>query len=283
MSDPGIDWQFISRVLERYPDIAYLAGDPEILGLLTAATKEEWSPEVLQGRLQQTTYWRTKAPAVRSFAQLEANDPAQAVGKVNATKDQIAALAVQLGGTFDEAQFGDMWWRANREGWTPQQLKIAVANVITPGTSQLTDVNQMASAYLLDISDAEAADYSRRLFTGEIDANTLKSTFADRALAKFPGLKEPLAAGATPADYFADYTTMISRLTGSTTSAVDLIRDPTWQPILSKADAGNVRPMTLDEATKYVRSTDQFLQSSNGQAEAAQFRTAFEQKLGARA
>lgn len=285
MSDPSVDWAFIARVLERYPDVAYLAKEPEILNLLVAATKEEWSPEVLQGRLQQTAYWRTRAPAVRAWEQLEANDPAGAVVKVNDTKQKIAALATQYGGTFDEAAFGDMWWRVNREGWTDQQLRMAVANVVQPGAAQQVDVNALADQYMLDIGDDEAADYTRRLFTGEIDENTLRNVFSTRATVKFPTFAEQMKGGAVPADFFADYRTMIGRYTDTPTAAVDLIRDPEWAQILSYTDpaaGGALRPMTISEATKHVRGTSRYQTSTVGKAETAEFTDAITKALGTR-
>lgn len=280
--DPNVDWGFVSKMLERWPGYAYLASNPEIRDLLVSATREEWAPELFEAKLRATAWWQTTSSAVRQWGQLEATDGATAARQVNATKQTIAQLAGTLGGSLDDNTLGGLAWQYHRQGWSDQTLRMQVANLIKPGTGQMQDVEGLASRYLIDITDGEAQDYTRRMFTGELNEATLRGIFQQRALAKFPTLAEQMKAGATPADYFADYTSMISRYTDTPVSAIDLVRDPTWSQILSYNDNGTIRPMTIAEATKHVRSTDAFANSMTGKAEAASYVDTLTKALGAR-
>jgi hypothetical protein len=278
-----IDFGFIAKVLERWPGYAYLAANEEMRGLLIQATEQEWSPELFEAKVRSTNWWRTTNDKVRSWAQTEGTDPATAARLVNAKKTEIAALAVQLGGSLDDDTLGGLAWQAQRLGWDDQTVRMQIANLIKPGTAQMVNVNAIADQYMIDIGDDEAADYTRRLFTGEIDEGTLRNTFAARAQSRFPGLAELMKGGATPGDYFADYRTMIARYTDTPTSGVDLIRDPEWSKVLSTVDdKGQLRPMTLGEATKLVRGSTRYQSSTVGKAESAEFTDALTTALGTR-
>lgn len=276
-----------NKLIERFPGHAWALTIPELADLLIRATNEEWSPELFESHLRNSTWWRTTSERSRQFTHLEQTDPAQAAAQVNATKQVIAQLAAQLGGSFDDDTLGAIAWQYHRLGWTDQTLRQQVAAMIRPGAGQLVDVSAIAGAYLVDVTDDEAADYTRRLFTGELTEETLRGIFQQRAMSKFanvPELVNLLRQGATPRDFFADHIAMISRYTDTPASQIDLVRDPTWSQILSYHDpsSGQIRPMTYREAMRFVRGTDQFAQSRAGREETATFIDAVTTALGTR-
>jgi len=278
-----VDWGFLEKMLTRWPGFSYLASDPEIRGLLIEATQQEWSPDLFEAKLRNTAFWRNTNEKARSWRQLEATDPASAARRINETKQTVGQLASMLGGSLDDANLQDTAQKYLSMGWSDQTLRMHIAGLIKPGTTQMANVEGMASSYMLDITDAEAQDYTRRIFTGELDENTLRSTFADRAIAKFPQLAEAVKAGATPRDYFGDHIATISRYTDTPVGQVDLIRDKEWQRILQHDDGkGQIRPMTLAETTRFVRGTDRFAESSTGKQETASFVDTLTKSLGAR-
>lgn len=277
-----IDFGFIAKMLERWPGYTYLMQDGEIRDLIIQATQQEWSPDLFEARLRNTAYWRNTNEQARAWRQLEATDPASAARRINETKQTVGQLASMLGGSLDDANQGDIARKYLSMGWSDQTLRTHIAGMLKPGTAQMANVEGMASSYLLDITDEEAADYTRRLFTGELAEETLKSTFANRALAKFPTLAEAIKAGATPRDYMGDHIATISRNTDTPVGQVDLIRDPEWQRILQYNDGNTIRPMTIAETTRYVRGTDRFAESSTGKAETASFVDTLTKSLGAR-
>jgi hypothetical protein len=272
-------------MLERWPGYTWVGQIPELYSLIEQATNEEWSPELFEGKLRATTWWKQTAPKAREWTQLWGTDPAAAQAKTRTMRDQMSMFAGELGGSLTQAQADTLVWNATAMGWDDAQIRREVAAIVAPGAAVTTDVRQLASRYMLDIADSEASDWTRRLYTGELSEQALTTTLMQRASAKFSGspqIVELINQGGTPADYFGDYVSMISRYTDTPAAGVDLVRDPTWSKILSHNDKGMIRPMTFAEAQRYVRGTNQFSQSRLGKEETATFVDSLTTALGTR-
>jgi hypothetical protein len=272
-----------AMILQRWPAYAWLVDIPEIDALLQQAVNEDWAPDLFGAKLKATEWWRTRTDKARQWADLEATDPGTAVQRVNSAKAQVHSLAAELGQTMDDDTAGGIAWRFGREGWNEQQLRQAVTATVKPAGVPAVNVRALADRYMLSLSDGQINDFTQRLFTGELDQNALTGLMQTLATSQWPQLADQIAKGITPGDYFDQYKNQIAEMIGVNPLDIDLRRDPTWSRIVSTPDAkGGIRPMTLNEATQYIRSTSQFADSSRGQAEAAQFRVQLEQMFGAR-
>lgn len=274
------------KLVERFPGHTWALSIPEIADLLVRATNEEWSPELFESHLRSTNWWRTVEPAVREWTQLQATDPAAAQARIEQQRQRVVQLVAELGftGEIHHGASNHIAYLSLSQGWTEQRLRQVVADTWGPQPGTFTNVRALAQRYMVHLNDAEASDYTRRLFTGELSEQGLVGLFRQRALARFPHLADLINSGATPADFFADYVSMISEYTDTPASQIDLSRDPTWSRILSYNDpqSGQVRPMTFSEAMRYVRGTDQFAQSRRGRQETASFVDAITTALGTR-
>lgn len=268
-------------VLERFPAVAWLLDEPELASVLQRAVDEEWTPDTFEANLRATQWWRTQDETVRARRDMEATDPATAATRVNALKAQIRAASASLGGEMDDERAGALAWMAWRGGWSEAQVRSSIAAQTAPSTAAMVDVRALARAYMIDLPDTQAADLTRRVFAGELDQAAVEGLISAQASSRFPHLGEWIKKGVRPADYFAPYQQMIAELTGATVDQVDLMKDPTWSRVVSFSDGGSLRPMTLDETMRYVRSTDQFARSARGQAEQASFVKQFAQAVGA--
>jgi hypothetical protein len=271
-----------AKILERWPAYAWLLDIPEIETLLTQAVEQEWAPDLFGAKLKATEWWRTRNDAARKWSDMEATDPGTTIQKVNSGKLNIKGWAAQLGATIDDNTAGALSWRANREGWDEQQLRQAIAATVKPAGAPQINVRSLANKWMVSLSDAQVDDFTTRLFTGELDQQGLTALMQTYATSQFPQLSDVIAKGISPGDYFDPYKQMISELTDTNPEAIDLRSDPVWSRVISTADekTGQIRPMSLNEAQKYIRGTDAFGNSRRGQAEAAQFVTDFAQQLG---
>jgi hypothetical protein len=144
------------------------------------------------------------------------------------------------------------------------------------------DIRQMSNEYMIDLSDEKLTDLTRRAFAGQIDEAGLRSMFAAQSASQYPSLAEQIAKGVTPGDYFDPYKKQISKYTDTPENQIDL-NSATWRKIVSYATPdGKVRPMTLDESIKYIRSTDEFAGSSTGQRELASYQVEMQKMFGVR-
>ena len=277
-----IDPDLRAKIMERFPAYAWIADVPEIAQLLQEAIDSDLTPDTLAARIRATEWWRTRDEAARKWADIEATDPASATQQVNDAKAAVKNLAAQLGGNLDDETAGGLAWRYKREGWNERQLREAIAASSKPGGVPAMSVRDMASQYMLNLTPGQIEDYTRRVFTGELDQNALKGLFAQQASSAFPHLAEVINKGFAPRDYFSPYISMISQMTDINPADIDLVNDSKWSPIISYADKGALRPMTLGEAMRHVRGTSAFASSRRGKQEAAQFTMNIEQALGAR-
>lgn len=94
---------------QQYPQFSWAFQDPEISQILRDAIKPEnrWTPDVVQGKVQQTNWWRTKTNAERDWLQTIATNPAEATRQLNnydsITKYMSQAAAYGMPMTFDAA------------------------------------------------------------------------------------------------------------------------------------------------------------------------------------
>lgn len=277
-----IDPELRAKIVERFPAYAWIADVPEIASLLQEAIDKDLTPDTLAARIRGTEWWRGRTEAARKWADIEATDPSSATQQVNDAKAIVKNLAAQLGTTIDDETAGGLAWRWKREGWNERQVRESIAATVKPKGVPAMSVRDMAGKYMLNLTPQQIDDYTRRVFSGELDENALKGIFSQQSAAQYPHLADVIGKGFTPQDYFSPYISMIAQMTDRSPADIDLANDPKWMNVLSYADKGALRPMTLAEAQRYVRGTSDFANSRMGKQQAAQFTMQFEQALGAR-
>lgn len=279
----AVDQAIRDKIAARYPSHAWLVDEPDIAALFEQAVNEEWEPDLLISRIQATEWWRSRSDKMKQWVALEKTNPGEATNRVNEMKSQIVTLSSQLGKALSDNDAGALAWAASREGWSSQQLRQAIAARVQPsGTSVgMMDVRKLANDYFLNPSEDVVSDLTRRLFTGEMDEKTLQAWMAEQASSKFPTLGEWIKRGVIPAAHFSEHKRLISQYTDIPEGQIDLSNDPTWQRIISNPVPGEApRPMSIAEATTYIRSTKQFAESNTGRRERAAYIDGFRQMLG---
>lgn len=270
-----------AKVMQRFPAFSWLLDIPEIAEVMQRAIGEEWTADTFEANIRATQWWRTQTDTQRARVDMEATNPATAAEQVNALKAQLKAQASSLGGEMSDDRAGALAWAAWRGGWSPEQVRGTIANEVTPGVAAQADVRGLAKAYMVDMDDATAASLTRRVFAGELDQRGVENLLAAQAVSRFPQLADYVKQGIRPADFFAPYRQQIASMIGEPPDSIDLLKSPTWQRVVSHADGGTIRPMTLDEVTKYVRGSNEFASSSNGQKDQASFVQGFARAVGA--
>lgn len=269
-----------AKVMEHFPAFAYLLDNDEIAGVLEKAVTQEWTADTFEANLRASQWWRTQTDKQRSRSTLEQTDPATASNAVNALKAQIRTTSASYGTEMTDERAGALAWAAWRGGWDDAGIKNAIAADSTPATGAQVDVRGLARAYMVNLPDSTVANLTRRVFTGELDPKAVENYMAEQATARYPSLAGQIAQGIRPYDYFGAHRQIIATLTDQDPDNVDLTSDPTWQRVISTADGQTLRPMTLDETTRYTRSTSAFQTSRRGQQEQASFVQDFARAVG---
>jgi hypothetical protein len=288
MADEGIDFgaiaDTIDKIKTRFPSYGWLLDNPEITGVLFKAIQQDWAPETFASQLKSTDWWKSTNDKQRQWQALEATNPGETSKQVNSLKGDLTKVAGSMGGGLDDATAGSLAWQALRNGWTQDEIHQAVAahSSNVPGKESI-NVDKVASDYMVDLSPQSKLDYARQLNAGTLDAGSFEEQMKMQAKSRYPTIAEYIDKGIQPKQFFAPYQQMVGKMIGKPADQIDLLGDQTWQKIVSTADpkTGTLRPMTLDETTRLVRGSDQFLSSDNGKDEAAKFTTDLGRQIGA--
>ena len=121
-----------------------------------------------------------------------------------------------------------------------------------------------AGNYYLNMTEEQARDYAEQMLTGDLNTEEFQQILQDMAKVAYPHLEsQATELGVTPKGLLSQTENSIELLLGK---KVDL-RDSKWKPILQYVDpsSNKIRAMTTWEAENYVRTTDDYLDSNEGQ------------------
>ena len=118
---------------------------------------------------------------------------------------------------------------------------------------QKQDIRAFATNYLLYLSDSDIDDYTARIFRGEMDVNSLRSSLATLASVNMPFLTSYMDRGFTPIDVFKSPMNLAANELGIDIAEIDIM-DPDWQSVLIRTnDKGESRVATNQEVRDSVR------------------------------
>jgi hypothetical protein len=271
-----------------------LHGIPEIGAILDQAALENWSADKLQAEITGTQWWRTTEPTVRQWIALQASDPAGAQQQVTQLSGAVKRMGGALGISLSDTQSATIAEQALKLGWDPsgQEIKNAIigeAN-LNPGTTpegtigtSMEQVKQLASSYLVPISDQQAQDFALRIARGEITQDAVQVHFANTAKQRFPWLQGEIDAGFTPADTFDSQKQAIAQTLEIDPETIDFAGDSKWWPVIDVVDPkGNHRGMTISEATRWAKGLDDYQYTDAARSQAYNLTGLLEQTFGQR-
>lgn len=273
-----------AQIRQQWPSYVYLLEVPELKQLLLDAVNPDigFSPEEFQAKFQATDWYRTHGDTQRQWEALVGSDPATAERQIAAKTSQITDLIKQLGLPGDwphawnrqVAQYAltlglnDSELRDYLIQWGPQDAPTSTPTGDMGAT--YNEVRRLARQdYLVPLSDQDAWQWVKWITSGDTNMEGFKAALGDAAKGRFSHLTGILEQGITPGQYFAPYRSLVAQEMDLPSDAVDLM-DPKWGDMLSKADGDKVRPMTLGEAQKFIRSKDEWKSTSTAKQMGAQ-------------
>lgn len=279
----GPDAALDAKVRELYgPGLAILLGNAELAPILREAAKWGWDELRLQGALEQTDWWRQNGEAERRWSERNATDPESA----NHDRREMEARVWDLG---HQVGIGDdltpelaksLTEDALTYGWSDDQLQNMLAALVQfrPDQAQagavgvsMADIQALAGAYLVPVSEHTAFDMAKRIAMGELTIEAAETTFRFQATERFrnsPEVVAAISAGTRPADLFSLHRETIARTLEIAPDQVDFVNDPRWADTLGvRGEDGLERPMTLSELRTYVRSQDEWRHTDNSGVE----------------
>lgn len=287
-------FSLIDRVQKEYPSAAYLLQNPEVGPLLLKAVAGEYDQATFQQKLYATNYWKTTADSQRKWDAFASLDPASAMAQVKQMRARVKDLAGSLGRPLTAA--GQHWISvtALREGWDDNQVTDAVLSTIKWGDygegsgaqsgaqtkviggdmgATIQQLRQLQEQYMLTGTDRGRFDTALRILGGEQSLEGMQALYAEQAKQRWAHLATYIDQGTTPAQFFEPYRQVIAGQLEVSADSIDLMRDPRFKEVVSHADGntGEIRPMTLSETERLVRSSDAWRATRGAGQEASAF------------
>lgn len=201
--------------------------------------------------------------------------------QIASTLANISDRAARLGIPFTEDELRQIATIAVTSNWNNAQIldRLLVnfdMSKTVEGDLQSTDfaLRQSATEYLLNLTDKQFSDYTRRIAAGELTAESVNNLFAQKAMAEMPWLENYLQRGLTPYDVFGSNITYVANELEMDTDMIDLTQ-PEWRDMMiTTDDAGNQRLATQNELKQRVRERPEWAFTESAQSSTQQLAVA---------
>ena len=144
-------------------------------------------------------------------------------------------------------------------------------------------VKALSKSYFLPMSDQDAWRYAQQIQSGDLNEDAVVGNLRQMAKASYPSLADIIDKGTTPAQAMAGQISTAANLLEVDPNTIDLT-DPKYSDIINHADdKGQVRPMTVYETSKFVKSKDEYWKTNNAQNEVSSMMESVGQIFGKQA
>jgi len=246
---------------------AFWLNHAELGPILRQAADEEWTQEKLLAAIQATDWWREHEDADVKFQLLEQSEPAEAEAQLADALQRIETEAGLLNITLDPARLGEMARQSIIWNWTATDQSNAILSEAhwEPGAAEggsiagyARRINKLVGDYQVNVTPEQVEEFAQDLYLGAVTLEGVEAEFANQARSMYPHFADRIDAGFSPRTIFAPYKQHIATLLDMPVNQIDLLGDPKFQPIIDTVDdKGEHRAMTLSEAGRYIRTSEQ--------------------------
>jgi hypothetical protein len=259
---------------EHFGNMLWVKNDPELRGLLERAAREEWTPERFRSEFENSNWWNTKSGPVRKFIERQNTDAETLNSEIDTKAKNMLATAQSLGIPLTYADLVPLATDAIRFGWDDLTIRQNIIGKVTFDPNQAgglgafqTQAKNIGKKYLINITDQEAFEYSKKLFTGEATEASIAADMQQRSKSAYPSIANLIESGTVPLDYFNTHINTVANLLEVDPSSIDLT-DANYMGIISHTDdKGNVRPLSVPETITFVKQKDEYWKTGNSAKE----------------
>lgn len=271
---------------EHFGSMLWINQIPEIAEKLKEGAKGEWSAERFRAEVEGTKWWQGNQENVRKWWALKA-DPDTYRARLEDKSTAINAVAGTWGITLTPEQLSKMSDDAIKFNWDDGMLKRQVVNVATFDPAQGGALGNLvgklkgdARGFFVKMDDQTAFKQAQQIAAGDMAEETALGNLRNQAKMSYPSLAQMIDQGLTPREAMANQIQTVAGLLEMDPEQVDL-SDPKFNSVISYADdKGNVRPMNMDETSKFVKQKDEYWKTGNAQQEVSTMLTGIGRMFG---
>ncbi len=276
----SVDWEAMNGfepwktvVAERFPAYQHMLDHPELGPLLEEAAEGEFELSTFEARFRATEWFTSRSAAEREW-DLFADDPANEAERDRQIAERagtVRDLSAQLGAELSDDAITALATEALRRGLSEDEVVGQItASTTSYSAGSLTaaedQIAALAAGQLIDVDAETRRSLAVRLVNGEMNEDGLRSYVTNIAKSQHPQFSKFIDQGISVAEYLAPQRNTIASMLGRNPADIDLM-SPEFSAVTRMGDGSDLRAMTLDETTRFVRSRDDYWQGSQGQEE----------------
>lgn len=254
---------------QNYGNMLWVKSVPELAKAIEEGAKAQDSPAAFQARLEQTDWWKTHDENSRHWQTIKA-DPATYASALDKNGKNIRAIAGSMGINLNDDQVNQLADQQGQFNWDPHLIQQNVVNMAQYDPKQggligeeVGKIKSLSKSYLLPISDTDAWNYAKQIEAGGMTEESVTGNFRQMAKTSFPALADIIDKGGIPAQAMSGQIGTAAQLLEVDPNTIDLTT-PEYSDIIGHADdKGNIRPMTVYETSKFVKSKDAYWKTAN--------------------
>lgn len=259
---------------------AFLKANPELNRLFQQMVSQQWSKDMFQAKLRNTTWWKTHSDKERQYLTMTYTDPATAHQNYNQAMTTVQQMAAQLGVTLTSYVKGQLQVAAYNmvaKGWNEGQLRQFLGQYAyfgnEPGGTfkgQGADIQNELRTYAysmgVNMSNTWYADNTRKVLEGMATTSDFKHQMLQQAKAMFPQYTKQLDGGQTVADIASPYLQSMSKILELPAGSINLF-DNTIKSALQYKNPGTLQTegMPLWQFENQLRNDPRWKQTKNAQ------------------
>lgn len=274
----GTDDEFRAAMAQYGPDLVAAMSNPEVLGAL----KSMWAdgsiknPNLVEQRLRGTNWYRNQNTVARSKAQLEAENPAEAIRQMQDVRRSFERTAQRYGVQINSATLDSLANDAWRNGWDNDADRIQqsilghfdAASGMGQGkiAGNAANIRAQLKKFGLPSSDVSVAKWAIDIASGTLDPDALSEMIKNQAKAKYPHLADMIDRGLTPDDYYQPFKQTLAQELEINPEDINF-DSAEWSPVIDGGGTG--KPMTLTETRRFARTKDAWRNTDAANRQAA--------------
>lgn len=245
-------------------------------------------PFALEQRLWATDWWQSHSAEAREWEAFVETDPATAAADIEITVRDLQRQANIAGISMTAAQLNDLAEQARRLRLSDADIQAILSQYITDEGSTTgsisTTVEKLqrdAAGFFLTLSDSQALDYAKSIFSGNLTYDGVINQFRTDATQFFPHFGESLENNLTLHQATTGIRTHIAGMLNLSPEAVDLTA-PRFSHLIDYADpdTGERRMKSKTEIDKWARQQEEYRTGVQGMEEGANLTRDFLRVMG---
>lgn len=269
--------EVMEYIRQNYGYLAWVLEHPELGPLIESVIEGGGGVPEVEAAIRQSKWWTENEKSYRDYDSRLHSDPGQLESEVQSTVLDFRIQAARMGIELDDARLRKMAEDSIRFSWSDNQLRQAFAaeakySPKVQGEIGATRDSLRAKArdWHVGLSDETLNDWTRKFAEGTASDATFTKWLSDMAVAQYPHLKDIIAQGTSPSQFFQPYREMASSLLEMPIESIDLLNDSRFSPITQFADdSGKVRPMTRSEVARHLRKLPEWRKTDDARRQAS--------------